>query len=99
MKHKENETYELIPNPDHDQAWGVRILEGLYNETILQFGAISFNEDGSDSLSFNFDIVSTPDDSLTTEDTNLQEFAGLLLEHIITMAIEDDELEMKEREN
>lgn len=98
MQHEENLTYELIPNPVHEQAWGVRILEGMYNETTLQYGAISFNEDGSDTLSFNFDIVESPDLELSTEDEELQIFAGKLLEHIITKAIEADELEMQERE-
>lgn len=98
MKHEENVTYELIPDPASDQAWNVRILEGLYNETVVKFGAISFNEDGSDTLSFNFDIIESPDDSLTTEDEDLQEFAGVLLEHIITQAIEHNELMMQERD-
>lgn len=98
MKHEENVTYELVPDPTHEQAWNVRLLEGLYNETIIQYGAISFNEDGSDTLSFNFNIIQSPDSELTTEDVDFQEFAGILLEHIISKAIEAKEIEMVERD-
>jgi hypothetical protein len=101
MKHEENVTYELVPSPEHEQAWNVRILEGMYNETIIQYGAISFNEhDGEEeTLSFNFEVVESPDDDLSETDEDLQEFAGKLLEHIILKAIEANEIEMKEREN
>ena len=100
MKHKENETYELIPSPEHEQAWNVRILEGLYNETIIQYGAISFNEHNGEeeTLSFNFEVIESPDEDLSESDEDLQEFAGKLLEYIIVQAIEANELEMKERE-
>lgn len=100
MTHEENVTYELVPSPEHEQAWNVRILEGVYNETVIQYGAISFNEhDGEEeTLSFNFEIVQSPDSELSETDEDLQEFAGKLLEHIIVQAIEAQEIEMKERE-
>ena len=100
MTHEENVTYELVPSPEHEQAWNVRILEGVYNETVIQYGAISFNEhDGEEeTLSFNFEIVQSPDSELSEADEDLQEFAGKLLEHIIVQAIEAQEIEMKERE-
>ena len=100
MNHKENITYELIPSPEHEQAWNVRILEGMYNETIIQYGAISFNEhDGEEeTLSFNFEVVESPDNDLSETDEDLQQFAGKLLEHIIVRAIEAGEIEMQERE-
>ena len=42
-KHKEEETYEFIPADDeNEQAWNVRILEGMFNETVLQFGEVGF---------------------------------------------------------
>ena len=100
MLHEENKTYELIPSPEHEQAWNVRILEGMYNETIIQYGAISFNEhDGEEeTLSFNFEVIESPDNDLNETDEDLQEFAGKLLEHIIVKAIEAQEIEMQERE-
>lgn len=99
-QHKENETYELVPSPEDEQAWNVRILDGMYNETVVKYGSISFNEhDGEDeTLSFNFQIVESPDGDLDESDEDLQEFAGKLLEHIIVQAIEAEEIEMQERE-
>lgn len=99
-QHKENETYELVPSPEDEQAWNVRILDGMYNETVVKYGSISFNEhDGEDeTLSFNFQIVESPDADLDESDEDLQEFAGKLLEHIIVQAIEAEEIEMQERE-
>ena len=97
MKHKENETYQLIPDTAHDQDWNVRILEGMYNETVLKIGGIAVNE-VKGHLSFNFFVVESPDKDLSEEDEDLQDFVSELLEHIITVAIEKDELIMKERE-
>ena len=43
-KHKENETYQLVPGPDYAQNWHIRILEGNFIETVIEVGTISFNE-------------------------------------------------------
>lgn len=105
MKHNENETYEMVPMPGHEQAWAIRILEGVYNETVVTFGEISFNEDTAGleddeaMLSFNFNIVESPDTDLSEQDVDFQQFCGKMLEHIIVQAIENQELEMKERED
>lgn len=97
MDHKENETYQLIPDDAHDQDWNVRILEGMYNETVLKIGGIAVNE-VEGHLSFDFFVINSPDDELTEDDPDLQDYVAELLEHIITVAIEKDELIMKERE-
>ncbi len=97
MKHKENETYQLTPDTAHDQDWNVRILEGMYNETVLKIGAIAVNEI-EEHISFDFFIIESPDKELKEEDPDLQDYVAELLEHIITVAIEKDELIMKERE-
>ena len=89
--------YELIPDPEDMDLWNVRILEGEYTETILKFGAISFNESGEGTMTFNFHVVSSPDSSLTVEDTDLQEFAGELLEAIIRDGMDTGSVIMKER--
>jgi len=80
--------YELIPAEGDDQAWAVRILTGDYTETVLQFQAISFNRVEEGVMSFNFDVVSSPDSELTVQDTELQEYAGNLLEAIIRDGME-----------
>ena len=80
--------YELIPAEGDDQAWAVRILTGDYTETVLQFQAISFNRVEEGVMSFNFDVISSPDSELTVQDTELQEYAGNLLEAIIRDGME-----------
>jgi len=90
MKHKENVTYELIPDENHEDVWNVRILEGIYNETVINFGAISFNEHEQGVMTFNFHIIESPDPDLTVDDEDLQEFAGDVLQEIISDAIKKD---------
>jgi len=99
IQHKENETYKLEPVEGED-AWKVRILEGLYNETVLRFGSIAFNEI-DENMSFNFHVEESPDASLTEDDEDLQIFAGDILQEIIRSAIESDDgsLMLVERDN
>ena len=76
----ENKDYEIIPDKGDEQAWNVRVLSGLYTETVLKYGVVKFNGKGKEKyMSFNFDIIYTPDTELTKESVELQEFAGLML--------------------
>ena len=62
----ENKDYEIIPDKGDDQAWNVRVLSGLYTETVLKYGVVKFNGKGKEKyMSFNFDIIYTPDTELT----------------------------------
>ena len=88
--------YKLIPAPDKEQAWNIRVLTGPYIETVVQFGAISINGP-EEAINFNFTIIESPDDSLTVEDKHFQEFCGLVLHDVIEMAISKDELIMNEK--
>ena len=86
----ENKDYEIIPDKGDEQAWNVRVLSGLYTETVLKYGVVKFNGKGKEKyMSFNFDIIYTPDTELTKESVELQEFAGLMLEQIIARGIEE----------
>ena len=76
MKHKENDTFEFIPDGEDEQAWAIRILKGMYTETVIKFGAIRFNEEAQGVMTFNFYIIESPDPDLTVDDEDLQEFAG-----------------------
>ena len=89
--------YELIPDPEDMDLWNVRILSGDYSETVLKFGAISINETGKGIMTFNFYVISSPDHSLSVDDTDLQEFAGKLLEAIIRDGMDTGSVIMKER--
>jgi len=89
--------YELIPDNDNINDWNVRILSGDFVETVLKFGAISINEKGKDIMTFNFDVISSPDSELTVDNTELQEYAGDLLQAIIRDGIDTNSVIMKER--
>ena len=87
---KENVDYEIIPDKGDEQAWNVRILSGTFTETVLKYGVVKFNGKGKDKyMSFNFEIVYTPDTELTKENLKLQEFAGILLEQVMARGIEE----------
>ena len=92
---QENVDYEIIPDKGDDQAWNVRILRGQYTETVLKYGVIKFNEIPK-NMSFNFDIVYSPDTELTVNDTSLQEFAGAMLEKVIAQGMKDGEVVTRE---
>ena len=86
----ENKDYEIIPDKGDEQAWNVRVLSGLYTETVLKYGVVKFNGKGKEKyMSFNFEIIYTPDTELTKESVELQEFAGLMLEQIMARGIEE----------
>ena len=99
----EDKHYQIIPDKGDDQAWNVRILSGTFTETVLKFGVVKLNGKGKDKyMSFNFDIVYTPDTELTKENKKLQEFAGILLEQVMARGIEDGNVltrEVKDEDN
>ena len=78
--HKENQTYQLVPGEEGDQHWLVRIIDGVFNECVIQYGSISINEEKKDEMNFNFFVESSPDPELTSENPELQE---LLVENDI----------------
>tara|TARA_B100000519_G_scaffold109770_1_gene95034 strand:- start:1128 stop:1445 length:318 start_codon:yes stop_codon:yes gene_type:complete len=87
---KEGYHYQIIPDKGDDQAWNVRILAGMFTETVLRYGVIKFNGKGKEKyMSFNFDIVYTPDSELTNDSIELQEFAGNMLEQIMAQGIKE----------
>ena len=88
MKLEENKHYEIVPDHQDEQAWNVRILRGKFTETVLKFGVIKFNEIPK-NMTFNFNIVYSPDTELTNDDLELQDFAGALLEKIISNGIKE----------
>ena len=48
-------------------------------------------------MTFNFDVISSPDSELTVDNTELQEYAGDLLQAIIRDGIDTNSVIMKER--
>ena len=95
MELKENKHYEIIPDHTDDQAWNVRVLAGPFTETVIKYGTIKFNEIPK-NMTFNFNIVYSPDNELTTDNFELQDFAGAMLEKIISNGIKDKSVITKE---
>ena len=83
--------YEIIPQADDTRGWDVRLLEE-YPETVLRYGNVAF--DGKrDALTFNYDIVSSPDPDLQIENNlTFQEYCGRILSNIIEQSITDGSL-------
>ena len=83
--------YDIIP-AEEENLWNVRILEE-FPETIISYGAIEFvGEDKNDKdgkLSFNFQIISSPDPDLSVNDLTLQTYCGRILESILDTAVSD----------
>ena len=93
----ENKDYEIIPDKGDEQAWNVRVLSGLYTETVLKYGVVKFNGKGKEKyMSFNFDIIYTPDTELTVSDLKLQEFAGIMLEQIMSQGFSNGDVITRE---
>ena len=86
--------YDIVP-AEEENLWNVRILEE-FPETIISYGAIEFvGEDKNDKdgkLSFNFQIISSPDPDLSVNDLTLQEYSGRILESILDTAVSDGTL-------
>ncbi len=83
--------YEIIPQVDDTRGWDVRLLEE-YPETVIRYGNVAF--DGKrDALTFNYDIVSSPDPDLQIENNlTFQEYCGRILSNIIEQSITDGSL-------
>tara|TARA_B100000242_G_C42715694_1_gene334451 strand:+ start:163 stop:465 length:303 start_codon:yes stop_codon:yes gene_type:complete len=94
----ENKHYEIIPDKADQQAWNVRILSGTFTETVLKYGVVKF--DGKKkNMTFNFDIIYTPDTELDVSNLKLQEFAGIMLEQIMANGIKEGSVITKEIED
>jgi hypothetical protein len=92
----ENTDYELVPAAGNEQAWNVRFLTGDYIETVVSIGTLTVNEEPMDdtddhSLSFNFSLIYSPDDTLTSDDEDLQDAVGSVILHIIEKSIARDQ--------
>lgn len=83
-KLEENVHYELIPSDGEN--WDVRMLEGPFPETVVSFNDLKMTDDEG-TLSFNFDLVTTPDPSLNEENVELQRAVAAVLNSILETAV------------
>ena len=95
---EEKVDYEIIPSHEDEQAWKVRILKGPFTETVIRYGVIKFNEIPK-NMTFNFDLIYSPDSELTTENIDLQDFAGAMLEKIMANGIKEGSVMTREIKN
>lgn len=94
----ENKDYKLVHHEEHPDAWAVRFESGDFVETTIVFGAIAYN-DKEEALTFDFQIVDTPDENLSVENNGLQNFAGMVLLDIIDKGLEEGFVKAYDREN
>jgi hypothetical protein len=94
---KENEDYKLVHHADHPDAWAIR-LEDPYPETVVVFGEVGY-DDKQESLTFDFQIVETPDNLLTEDDEGLQTHVGMVLLSIIDQGLEEGFVKAYDRES
>lgn len=88
-KASEGVDYQLIPvDVENDQAWDIRILRGEFVETVLRYGAIKFDGE-KDALTFSFIVVESPDEVLSSDNEELQIFAGDILEDVLEKAVSE----------
>ena len=95
---KENVDFELIPVDGvmNDQAWDVRLLTGIFTETVIRFGNVAV--DGkADQMTFNFTVIESPDPDLTSDNVDLQRVAGDTLLAIIEESIKTESLVIKDK--
>jgi len=79
----ENVDYELVPS--EGENWDIRILSGNFTETVLKFGELKVSDD-EEYMTFNFDVVSSPDGELSDSNTDLQEYASMILSSVLENA-------------
>jgi len=88
----EDKDYMLVPVDDegNQQAWAVRLLEGPHPETVIRLGSLKVGDD--EMLHFNFTIDTSPNLDLTTDDVELQQYVGDVLESILEIAVKEGAL-------
>ena len=94
MQYIENKDYEFIPG-SHDD-WKIRFLSGDFIESVIKFGTIRMAD--GEQMTFDFHVETSPDETLSAENEELQKHAGDILISIIEDAIENkaSDLQIKE---
>lgn len=81
----ENVDYELIPGAGEN--WDIRILTGEFVETIINYKQLQVADDG-EHLTFNFNVVTSPDEGLDAEtNMDLQNAAAMILSDILENSV------------
>lgn len=85
----ENDGYTLVPVPEHEQSFLVRIDKGEYTETFLRISQF-YIEEKTQQLSFDFNVVKTENESMDpSTEVNLHRVASLIVQDILKNSLED----------
>lgn len=92
---EENVDYELVAG--EEESWSIRVLTGEFVETVIAYGNTKIDGTNDDPImTFDFGIVSSPDEELETENIDLQNLAGDILFSILNNAIKDGSIQSRE---
>lgn len=92
---EENVDYELVAG--ENESWAIRVLTGEFIETVIAYGNTKIDGTNDDPvMSFDFGVVSSPDEELDSENIDLQNLAGDILYSILNNSIKDGSLESRE---
>jgi|TARA_B110000259_G_scaffold148743_1_gene167832 hypothetical protein len=94
MQYIENKDYEFIPSDKDD--WQIRFLSGDFIESVIKFGTIRMAH--GDQMTFDFHVETSPDETLSAENEELQKHAGDILISIIEDAIENKATDLQIKE-
>ena len=79
---------------EEKELWGVRILEGKFENTVLSFNDIQLENKGDSNLMLDYSVVQTPENMMEkymSEDPEFQSIMSEILEDVLRKAINEYE--------
>lgn len=86
-EYKEGVDYEFVIPADKETTINIRVLKGLYSDTVYQYGKVKFSdgEDGAIYLQFVYNVLETPLEKNSLEkDMTFKNFIGDILVGIMS---------------
>jgi len=86
-EYKEGADYEFVIPADKNTTVNIRVLKGLYRDTVYQYGKVKFSdgEDGAIYLQFVYNVLETPlDKDVLEKDMDFKNFIGDILVGIMS---------------
>jgi hypothetical protein len=79
---------------EDDTKWGIRILEGKFENAILSFNDVKLEDTGESNLQLDYSVVKAPDNMMEkymSEDPEFNKIMGEIMEDILRKAINEYE--------
>lgn len=76
------------------ELWGIRILEGKFENTVLSFNDVALKEEEDSNLMLDYSVVQTPENMMEnymSEDPEFKAIMGEILEDILRKAMDEYE--------